>query len=194
MKRVFDFIVAALGFIVISPLLLLVSGLIYIIDGAPILFIQERIGLREKRFRMLKFRTMRSDLAGAALTVGRDHRITRLGQILRKLKIDELPQLLNVIKGEMSFVGPRPEVLKYVALYSSEQKQVLNLIPGITDPASLKYFNESDLLAMAKDPHEFYVRTIMPDKIRINLEYAKQATFFTDLKVIFKTVFKSAGC
>jgi len=137
-----------------------------------------------------------ADKIGGAITIGNDPRITKVGRFLRKYKIDELPQLINVLKGEMSLVGPRPEVSKYVNLYTSEQREVLNLIPGITDPASIKYRNENILLAACIDtygasyaPEQLYIQEIMPDKIRINLEYASKATIFTDFTIILKTIF-----
>jgi lipopolysaccharide/colanic/teichoic acid biosynthesis glycosyltransferase len=137
-----------------------------------------------------------ADKIGGAITIGNDPRITKVGRFLRKYKIDELPQLINVLKGEMSLVGPRPEVIKYVNIYTSEQREVLNLIPGITDPASIKYRNENILLAASRDtyeasydPEQVYIQEIMPDKIRINLEYASRATIFTDFKVVVKTIF-----
>lgn len=139
---------------------------------------------------MYKFRTMVVDAEkkGNLLTVGGDPRITKSGRLLRKFKLDELPQLINVIKGEMSLVGPRPEVEKYVNLYTNEQREVLNLYPGITDPASIEYVNESELLAQSSDPEKLYVEKIMPEKIRINLEYARKASWWTDFLVIVKTL------
>ena len=151
-----------------------------------------------KTFGIYKFRTMveNADKIGGAITIGDDPRITKSGQFLRKYKIDELPQLINVLKGEMSLVGPRPEVNKYVNLYTSEQREVLNLIPGITDPASIKYRNENLLLAASLDtygasydPEQVYIQEIMPDKIRTNLEYASKATVLTDFEIIIKTIF-----
>jgi lipopolysaccharide/colanic/teichoic acid biosynthesis glycosyltransferase len=190
MKRVFDLVLVTLGLLVIWPFLVLTALIVLISDGWPILFVQERVGKEGRPFRMLKFRTMKR-VVGAALTIGADSRITSVGRVLRKLKLDEFPQLINVLKGEMSLVGPRPEIPRYVSLYSSEQRQVLELLPGITDPASLKYIDESTLLAEAKDPEKFYIETVMPDKIRLNLDYAKKATPLTDLHLIVKTVLGS---
>lgn len=189
-KRLFDIIASFIGLILLSLPLLVVALLIKMSDGGPVLFKQQRIGYRGRPFTMLKFRTMRvgADSMGPLITVGEDPRITRIGRWLRKAKIDELPQLINVLRGEMSLVGPRPEVPKYVAMYSAEQRQVLNLVPGITDPASLKYRNESELLASAVDPLDLYVNVIMPDKIRINIQYAQTATLLSDIRFIIKTV------
>ena len=190
-KRVFDLAVSFVGLAVLSPLLIFVAVLVAILDGRPVLFLQERIGLGGKPFTLYKFRSMRaSDKDSPQITADGDQRITWLGNWLRKLKIDELPQLWNVFRGEMSFVGPRPEVEKYVQLYNKEQQRVLQLVPGITDLASLKYFDESERLATADDPHEMYVQTIMPDKIRINLEYGDRASLLGDVGVIIKTVMR----
>ena len=141
---------------------------------------------------MSKFRTMIADAEarGLPLTVGRDSRITGLGRFLRNTKLDELPQLWNVLVGEMSLVGPRPEVQKYVDLYSDDQRKVLDLRPGITDPASIKYRNENDILAATVDPEKAYIANIMPDKIRLNLSYASRASVWSDLGIIFRTLFR----
>jgi lipopolysaccharide/colanic/teichoic acid biosynthesis glycosyltransferase len=189
-KRVFDFIFSALGLVILFPIFIIIALLIKIEDGGPVLFIQERIGYRGRPFFMYKFRTMvvDADKKGNLLTVGGDPRITKSGRLLRKFKLDELPQLINVLKGEMSLVGPRPEVEKYVNLYTNEQREVLNLYPGITDPASIEYVNESELLAQSSDPEKLYVEKIMPEKIVLNLEYARQASWWTDFLVIVKTL------
>lgn len=152
---------------------------------------QIRVGKNNKDFKLYKFRSMRvnSDKQGL-LTVGsKDNRITKAGYFIRKYKIDELPQLLNVLKGDMSFVGPRPEVRRYVEMYNEEQKQVLKVRPGITDPASIKYRNENDLLSKAEDPEQYYITNIMPDKLRINIDYINNRTFLKDIKIIFQTIF-----
>jgi lipopolysaccharide/colanic/teichoic acid biosynthesis glycosyltransferase len=153
------------------------------------------VGRRGKPFRIWKFRTMVVDAAvlGPPLTVGEDPRITPIGRWLRKLKLDELPQLFNVLVGEMSLVGPRPEVPKYVALYSPEQRRVLDCRPGITDPASLAYFNENELLAGAAEPQAVYIAQIMPAKLQINAEYAARATLASDLMIILRTLLWIAG-
>lgn len=190
MKRAFDSFWATLGLLLLWPLFLVVGLLIKLEDRGSVFFRQRRIGWHGHPFRMWKFRTMVVDaeLKGSALTVGRDPRITRVGHWLRATKVDELPQLLNVWTGEMSLVGPRPEVQKYVDLYSTEQREVLELRPGITDLASVKYRRESDLLAASSDPDRTYVEEVMPEKIRINLEYAAQASIWADVRVILLTL------
>jgi len=189
-KRAFDFIFSALGLFVLFPAFFIIALMIKIEDGGPVLFIQKRIGYRGRPFFMYKFRTMVVDAEkkGNLLTVGGDPRITKSGRLLRKFKLDELPQLINVLKGEMSLVGPRPEVEKYVNLYTNEQREVLNLYPGITDPASIEYVNESELLAQSTDPEKLYIEKIMPEKIRLNLEYAREASCWADSLVIAKTL------
>jgi lipopolysaccharide/colanic/teichoic acid biosynthesis glycosyltransferase len=191
-KRAFDFIFSTLGLVFLFPFFFIIALLIKIEDGGPVLFIQKRIGYRGRPFFMYKFRTMvvDADKKGNLLTVGGDPRITKSGRLLRKFKLDELPQLINVLKGEMSLVGPRPEVEKYVNLYTNEQREVLNLYPGITDPASIKYVDENEVLEKAEDPERVYIEKIMPEKIRLNLEYAKNATVITDFMVIIKTLFE----
>ncbi len=164
--------------------------MIKIEDSGPIFFIQERVGYRGKLFRMIKFRTMvrDADKVGTAITIGNDPRITRIGRWLRRFKLDEFPQLFNVLKGEMSFVGPRPEVPRYVAAYNDREREVLKLTPGITDPASIIYRNESEILSKFEDPEKQYIEKIMPDKIRINLEYARRANIISDIFVILQTL------
>jgi lipopolysaccharide/colanic/teichoic acid biosynthesis glycosyltransferase len=193
MKRLFDVVASALGLIVLSPLLLLTALAVRLFDGAPVLFVQERIGRGGKPFRMYKFRTMKVNNGGPQITVGGDARITKTGRALRKTKFDEFPQLWNVLKGEMSFVGPRPEVARYVDLYAPADREILNLKPGITDPASLIYSNESEILARQTDPEKYYVEVVMPHKIAINRAYAKHANLFTDLKMIAYTVLHGLG-
>ncbi|RIH84451.1 sugar transferase [Calidithermus roseus] len=189
-KRLFDLAAATLGIILLLPLFLLLALLIKLDDWGPVFFRQERVGYRGKPFRIWKFRSMvvNAPKLGGVLTVGRDPRITRVGYWLRKFKLDELPQLFNVFLGEMSFVGPRPEVAKYVALYTPDQRRVLELVPGITDLASIKYRNESEVLAKSPDPERTYIEEVMPEKIRINLEYACQASIGSDLMVILQTL------
>lgn len=193
MKRVLDFTLALFGLVVFSPIFIFVSLWILISDGVPVLFRQVRVGRNGVLFTLLKFRSMRNENAGSLITVGGDSRITPVGRILRKTKLDELPQLINVLKGEMSFVGPRPEVERYTSLYRNEQREVLSLMPGITDPASLVYFNESEVLAGQKDPETHYVNVLMPEKIRINLAYGKRANVFSDVGIILRTVLRVAG-
>ena len=189
-KRVFDVLASSLGLIVLFPLFLLLAVLIKLEDGGPVFFRQERVGHRGRIFRIWKFRTMvvNAEKLGGYLTIGRDPRITRVGYWLRKTKFDELPQLINVLLGEMSLVGPRPEVPKYVSFYTDEQRRVLELRPGITDPASIQFRDENELLANAADPERYYLEVVMPEKIRLNLEYAKQASFWTDFRIILKTL------
>lgn len=190
-KRVFDLFWVILGLAVIWPLFVLVALLIKLGDRGPVSFRQQRIGYKGQPFHIRKFRTMvlNAEQLGTPLTVGqRDPRITPIGYWLRRFKLDELPQLLNVLAGEMSLVGPRPEVPRYVALYTPEQRLVLGLVPGITDPASIEYRHESAMLAAVPDPEQTYVKEIMPVKIRINLEYATTSTLSSDFAVIVKTL------
>lgn len=192
-QRLFDLVASVLGLIVLSPVFFLIALLICIFDGRPVFFVQERIGKNGKPFAMFKFRTMRAETSGSLITVGGDSRITKIGHVLRKLKFDELPQIFNVLKGEMSFVGPRPEVEKYVQLYRESEKAVLNLRPGITDPASLAMFDESEVLATKENPEAFYVDVLMREKIRVNLEYASQRNLATDVMVILATILRPIG-
>ena len=191
-KRLFD-----LFFSFFAILILLIPGLILALiivfeSRGGAFYRQVRVGRNEKPFMLLKFRTMfcGSDSKGL-LTVGSaDSRVTGFGKFLRKSKMDELPQMLNILAGHMSFVGPRPEVPKYVAMYNEEQKMVLSVRPGLTDYASLEYINESDLLAQQSDPERFYIETVMPAKLSLNLKYIKEMSCATDLKIIFRTLFK----
>ena len=189
-KRQFDLFFSLIGISLFLPLGALIGLIIKIEDGGPVFYIQERIGHRGKSFRMIKFRTMirDADKIGSAITIGNDARITSVGRWLRRFKLDEFPQLFNVLKGEMSFVGPRPEVPKYVAVYNDMEREVLNLVPGITDPASVIYRNESEILGGFQDPEKQYIEKIMPDKIRINLEYARRANIMSDIFVILQTL------
>ena len=189
-KRLFDILVSAIGLLVLWPAFLVIAALIKLEDGGPVFYRQERIGYKGRRFKMWKFRTMvvNAEKLGKSLTIGKDPRITRVGYWLRKYKLDELPQLLNVLSGEMSLVGPRPEVPQYVALYTPDQRRVLDLVPGITDPASIRFANEAELLAEATDPEKFYIDHVMPEKIRLNMEYAKRANLLSDVLVILQTL------
>lgn len=190
MKKIFDLIFSITGLILLSPLFLIISVLIKLDSKGPVFYKQLRVGRNNSDFRLFKFRTMRtdSDKSGLLTVGGRDPRITKSGYYLRKFKIDELPQLFNVAAGEMSFVGPRPEVRKYVDLYNDAQRKVLNVLPGITDVASIKYRNENELLEKSEDPESYYIESIMPDKLKLNLDYIEQRSFANDLKVIFKTL------
>lgn len=191
MKRLFDIVASGLGLLCLSPLLLIVAIWIKLDSPGPVFFRQVRVGRYNKDFRIFKFRSMRvgSD-KGSQITVGgHDSRITRSGYFIRKTKIDELPQLINVFIGDMSLVGPRPEVRHYVDMWTPEQLHVLDVRPGITDPASIRYRNENELLEKAEDPEKYYVEVIMQDKIKLYLEYVEKHSFLYDLKLIFQTFF-----
>lgn len=191
-KRCFDFIVSLIGIIILSPVFIIVSIAIKLDSKGSILFLQKRVGRYGKEFNIYKFRTMVTDAEklGKQITIGKDNRITKVGAFLRKFKIDELPQLFNVFKGDMSLVGPRPEVPKYVSLYSFEQKKVLNVRPGITDMASLRYKDENDILGKVENPEEYYINVIMKDKLNLNLEYIEKSNIFFDIYLIVKTIIK----
>jgi len=192
LKRLFDIVFSAIGLILLSPFLLLISFLIALTSTGGVFYLQERVGRHNKNFKLFKFRTMRAgaDKAGLLTVGGRDPRITAIGYYLRKYKLDELPQLLNVFFGTMSLVGPRPEVRKYVELYTEEQKKVLDVKPGITDYASLEYFSENELLAKSSDPEQTYITEVLPAKLALNKKYISEAGIQTDLKVIFRTLSK----
>ena len=191
MKRLFDIFASGVGLIVLSPLFLIVAVWIKLDSTGPVFYRQGRGGKGNQDFKIFKFRTMRigSD-RGSLITVGgRDPRITTSGYFLRKTKIDELPQLINVLIGDMSLVGPRPEVRHYVNYWTPEQMRVLDVRPGITDPASIRYCNENELLEKADDPESFYINVIMQDKISLYLDYVDNNGFWRDLQLIFSTVF-----
>ncbi len=190
MKRCFDGVVAGLALLLLLPLFLLITLWILSDSKGGVIYRQKRVGRYNKDFMLYKFRSMRTgaDKQGLLTVGGRDQRITRSGYYLRKYKLDELPQLLNVLKGEMSLVGPRPEVRRYVELYTPEQLQVLKVRPGITDPASITYRNENILLTEAEDPEKYYIEQIMPDKLRINLLYIAKASLWSDLNIIYVTI------
>jgi lipopolysaccharide/colanic/teichoic acid biosynthesis glycosyltransferase len=191
-KRAFDFLVALLGLVLLSPLLLLVTLLIRLDSPGPALFRQERIGKGFRPFQIYKFRTMIDDAPrrGGPITFGTDPRITRLGRVLRKTKVDELPQLLNVLRGEMSFVGPRPEVRRYVELFRKDYEEILGVLPGITDLASVKYRDEAEILGRFEDPEAAYVRHVLPEKIKLAKEYVRRSSLFFDMTLILKTLVK----
>jgi lipopolysaccharide/colanic/teichoic acid biosynthesis glycosyltransferase len=190
-KRIFDFMSSFFFLLFFFPFFLLLSILIKIDSKGPIFFTQIRVGKNNKDFLLLKFRTMKVAQENSSLiTIGNDNRITNIGNILRKYKLDELPQLINILKGEMSVVGPRPEVRKYVDMYSSSQLEVLSVKPGLTDPSSIKFSNESELLGTAANPEKYYTETLMPLKIEISLNYVRTQTFIGDLKIIFQTFSK----
>jgi lipopolysaccharide/colanic/teichoic acid biosynthesis glycosyltransferase len=193
MKRFFDIIFSSLGLIILSPLFVVVALLIKIDSTGPVFFRQERIGRNFQPFSIYKFRTMvkGAEKKGSLITVGGDERITKTGRFLRKYKIDELPQLLNVLKGDMSFVGPRPEVKKYVQLFKSDYERLLKVRPGITDPASIKNSEEERTLALSENWEEDYINRILPEKIKLSLQYAEKGTVIADFKLIVQTLFKA---
>lgn len=189
MKRLFDVIASGLGLIVLSPLFLILAVWIKLDSKGPVFYRQVRVGRNNKDFRIFKFRSMRVGAdKGSLVTIGgHDPRVTRSGYIIRKFKLDELPQLINVFIGDMSLVGPRPEVRHYVDYWTPEQMHVLDVRPGITDPASIKFRNENELMEKAEDPEKFYIGVIMQEKIKLYLEYARNHSFFYDIGLIFKT-------
>lgn len=188
MKRSFDFVVALLGLLILSPLLLLISLAIWATMGRPVFFRQIRVGRGGVDFKIIKFRSMICDREGLAITTGKDDRITPFGRFLRRTKLDELPQLVNVVTGDMALVGPRPEVPQYVRLYTEKQRRVLAVRPGLTDPASIVYRDEESVLARYDDPERAYIEKIMPAKLKMNLAYLEKAGFWTDLGLILRTL------
>lgn len=189
MKRLFDLVFSFLGLVFLAPIWMLIVVLMLATSKGPIIYKQVRVGKNNKDFKIFKFCTMQvnADKLGLLSVGDRDPRITQLGYYLRKFKLDELPQLANVLRGDMSFVGPRPEVRKYVNFYNQEQMQVLKVRPGITDLASIEFRNESELLANQEDPDSYYIHVIMPKKLQINLDYLKERTLIKDIGVIVKT-------
>jgi lipopolysaccharide/colanic/teichoic acid biosynthesis glycosyltransferase len=194
LKRLFDIVASFCGIVILFPLIVIVSILIKLTSKGPVLFKQVRVTKNGRLFKIYKFRTMRENSEGnKQITVGNDSRITGIGHVLRKTKLDELPQLFNVLKGEMSLVGPRPEVPKYVELYTEEQREILKVSAGITDYASIYFSNESELLGEAENPEEFYIKKIMPYKIELNKKYIKEIGIVTDIKLIILTILKILG-
>jgi len=189
MKRFFDLVLSTLGLLAIGPLLMWIAWRIRHEDGGPVFYRGERVGLQGRSFRIFKFRTMVVDAEriGASSTSDDDPRITRIGKFLRKCKLDELPQLINVLKGDMSFVGPRPQVKWAVDLYTEEERMLLSIRPGITDYASLKFPNEGEILKGSKDPDRDYMERIHPEKMRLSLEYVRSRSFWLDIKLILQT-------
>lgn len=195
LKRVFDIIVSCCILIVIFPFGFLIALLITLESRGGIFFTQTRVGKNQIPFQLYKFRSMKpmSEQHGQ-LTVGaNDNRITRMGKLIRRFKLDEFPQLLNVLKGDMSLVGPRPEVPRYVAMYTAEQLKVLSIRPGITDYASIKYFDENELLARASNPEQTYIHQIMPEKLKMNLLYIKHSSLGMDIKILTATALRIFG-
>jgi lipopolysaccharide/colanic/teichoic acid biosynthesis glycosyltransferase len=189
MKRIFDFLLSLFGILILAPILLILALLIKLDSKGPVFYRQVRVGKNNEDFKIFKFRTMHvnADKLGL-LTVGdKDPRVTNIGVFLRKYKLDELPQLINVLIGNMSFVGPRPEVRKYVNLYSTEDMEILNVKPGITDYASIAYRDEAEIIRKAADPEKAYIEDIMPEKIKLNKVYINNYGILTDIKIIFKT-------
>lgn len=190
MKRLFDLFASGLGLVVLCPLFILIPIWIKLDSIGPVYYKQKRVGKANKDFVLYKFRSMSVGSERKCLiTIGeRDPRVTKSGYFIRKYKLDEIPQLINILIGDMSLVGPRPEVRKYVELYDSEQLKVLSVLPGITDPASIFYRNENELIGIAEDPEKYYIEVIMPEKLKCSLDYIKNQNFFSDIKLIFKTV------
>lgn len=189
MKRLFDIIASGCGLLVLSPIFLIVAIWIKLDSQGPVFYRQIRVGRYNKDFRIFKFRSMRvgSDKGSLVTIGGRDPRVTRSGYFIRKFKIDELPQLINVFTGDMSLVGPRPEVRHYVNYWTPAQMRVLDVRPGITDPASIRFRNENELLEKADDPERYYIDVIMQEKIKLYLEYVEKSSFWYDIKLIFQT-------
>ena len=191
LKRIFDITLSLFGLIILLPFMLIIAILIKIDSKGPVFFKQIRVTKNGKEFKIFKYRTMRvgSDKY-SQITVGKDGRITKIGSFLRKYKLDEIPQLINVLIGDMSLVGPRPEVPKYVALYTDEQKEILKVRAGITDYASIEFSDENDLLASEEEPETEYIEKIMPKKIELNKKYLSEVSILTDIKIILLTIKK----
>jgi len=191
MKRLFDFITSLTGLIVLVPIFIIASILVKISSVGPVFFVQKRIGKNGKIFQMIKFRSMSViQNSTSAISVKGDVRITKIGAFLRKFKLDELPELLNVLKGDMSLVGPRPDVCGYADNLKGEDRKILELRPGITGVASLKYYDEEDVLATKDNPLKFNDEVIYPDKVRLNLDYYHNNNLWIDIKIIFATIFR----
>ena len=192
MKCLFDRVASLLGLLVLWPVLIIIALLIKVrMPGGPVIFKQQRVGRNGELFTMYKFRSMTVSHSGSSVSVAGESRITPLGSILRKYKLDELPELWNVLKGDMSFVGPRPDVPGYADRLQGENRLILKLRPGITGPASLKYANEEEILAQVSNPVKYNDEVIFPDKVRINLNYYHNHTFWGDIRLIFQTIFRS---
>ena len=193
MKRLFDFTFAILGLTILSPVLIIITLLIIITSPGMVLYSQKRVGRQGRLFTLYKFRTMvhnADTMSGGSITVENDDRITAIGKLLRRWKLDELPTLWNVLKGDMSFVGPRPDVPGYADKLEGESRRVLEMHPGITGPATLKYSNEEKLLAEVDNPKKYNDEVIFSDKVQINLKYMDNWSFWKDIKIIFKTIFR----
>jgi len=190
MIRFADLLFSLIGLIVLSPVILIFALLIVIDDFGSPLYIQERVGINGKTFKLLKLRSMKNRSGGLLISTSNDSRITAIGKFIRKYKIDELPQLLNVLMGSMSIVGPRPEVSKYVRLYSETQRKVLLVRPGITDYASITFKNENEFLGNSQDPESTYINYILPRKLRLNMIWIRNKSLFTYFDCIFRTLFR----
>jgi len=188
LKRAFDIVIALAGLLALFPLLIIIAIVIKILTAGPVIFRQGRVGRFGKPFTIYKFRTMRVNDIGSTVTVQGDPRITPFGKYLRKYKIDELPELWNILKGDMSLVGPRPDVQEYAGRLIGEENKILELRPGLTSPASIKYINEEELLASAPNPQKFYDEVLWPTKVRLNLEYYKTRSFLGDVYLIIQTI------
>ena len=193
-KRLFDIFGSLVGLLFIIPVFLIIAILIKIKMPGPIFFLQERIGRNGKPFIIYKFRSMVVNHEGNSVSIKGESRITSLGAKLRKYKLDELPELFNILKGDMSFVGPRPDVAEYTNRLVGEETKILNLRPGLTGPASIKYVNEEELLASVPDPQRYFDEVLWPDKVRINLSYYYNSSFLKDLQIIIKTLFPKVKC
>ena len=191
LKRVFDIAASAIGLIILSPVLLIIAFLIKLLTPGPVFFLQVRAGRHGAPFKIIKFRTMVVGHSGSSVSVKGESRITPLGSRLRKYKLDELPELWNILAGHMSFVGPRPDVLEYVNRLNEDERRILDLRPGLTSPASLKYLNEEEILETVPDPIRYFDEVIWPDKMKMNLEYCSSRTFVGDIELIIKTIFRS---
>lgn len=189
MKRLFDIVASGFGLLVMSPVFLILAIWIKLDSKGPVFYRQVRVGRKNRDFRIFKFRSMRvgADKMGLITVGGHDPRVTRSGYFIRKYKLDEFPQLINVFIGDMSLVGPRPEVRKYVDLYTSEQMQVLDVRPGVTSLASIRYRNENELLEKVEDSDQYYINVVMQDKLAIDLEYIRNVSFGYDIRLVFQT-------
>ena len=192
MKRLFDILFSFIGLLLLQPFFIVIAIMIKVDSTGPVFFRQGRVGKNFKPFMIYKFRTMVLDAEnkGLHITSGGDNRITRVGRILRRLKIDELPQLYNVLKGDMSLVGPRPEVIRYVEWYKEDYERILSVRPGITDISSMTFRNEESILQGVDDPERYYVHVLLPEKMRLAREYIQNMSFFYDVRLIFKTLYK----
>ena len=190
-KRISDVFASLMVLLLLLPLFLVVALLIVVDSKGGVFYKHVRVGKGGVQFGLYKFRSMVTNAdKGSQITIGNDTRVTKVGRFIRRYKIDELPQLINILKGEMSVVGPRPEVKRYVDLYSKEQLKVLEVLPGLSDYASIKYFDEQKILGLAKDPNKEYIDHVMPAKLNLNLKYIEEKSFLTDIKIIFRTLGK----